>query len=170
MACIGPKARRNRDQAVRVGGIRIRIRRRSRPRPPPASEGVEFSLPSLKAFWPAIVEAVKAEKRLVGTALADTQLVEVSPPLVAIALKEHNPMHAESLERSRELVERQLSARVGAIVRLEVRPPETAGGAEAPRPRRRTDASDRAERLQQLRTRDPALDAVAEALDLEMTD
>jgi hypothetical protein len=51
-----------------------------------------------------------------------------------------------------------------------VRPPTGVGGGEAPRPKRRTDASDRAERLQALRAKDPALDAAAEALDLEMTD
>ena len=134
------------------------------------SDGIEFSLPALKAFWPQIIEAVKAEKRLLGTALADTLLVAVAPPMVAVALKEENPMVAENLERSREVVERVIGARVGGAVRLEVRPPEATKAGETPRPRRRTDASDRAERLQALRAQDPTLDAAAEALDLELTD
>ncbi|HVX88871.1 MAG TPA: DNA polymerase III subunit gamma/tau [Gemmatimonadales bacterium] len=142
----------------------------SAPTPQRPSEGIEFSLPALKAFWPSIIDAVKAEKRLLGTALADTVLVAVAAPLVAVALKEENPMVAENLERSRDVVERIIGARVGAPVRLEVRPPEPTVGAGVARPKRRTDASDRAERLQALRAKDPALDAVAEALDLEMTD
>ncbi|HTK56617.1 MAG TPA: hypothetical protein VL295_07325, partial [Gemmatimonadales bacterium] len=136
----------------------------------PAGNGIEFSLPALKAFWPSIVDAVKAEKRLLGTALGDTVLVAVAAPMVAVALKEENPMVAENLERSREVIERIIGERVGAPVKLEVRPPEPTGGAGVPKPKRRTDASDRAERLQALRAKDPALDAAAEALDLEMTD
>jgi hypothetical protein len=68
------------------------------------------------------------------------------------------------------VIERIIGARVGAPVRLEVRPPDVSGGPGAARPRRRTDASDRAERMQQLRAKDPSLDAAAEALDLELTD
>ena len=79
-------------------------------------------------------------------------------------------MHAETLERMRDVVERHIAERLGAPVKLEVRPPTGTGGAGTPRPKRRTDASDRAERLQQLRAKDPGLDAVAEALDLELTD
>jgi hypothetical protein len=131
---------------------------------------MEFSIVALKAVWPQIVDAVKTEKRLLGTALGDTTLTEVAPPLVAVTMKEENPMVAENLERSREVIERIIGERVGAPVRLEVRPPQAAGGAGAPRPKRRTDASDRAERMQQLRAKDPALDAAAEALDLELTD
>ncbi|HSN13197.1 MAG TPA: DNA polymerase III subunit gamma/tau, partial [Anaeromyxobacteraceae bacterium] len=108
------------------------------------SAAVEFSGPALKAIWPSIVDAVKAEKRMIGTALADAPLAEVAPPVVAVALKEENPMTAEALERGREVIERVISARVGAPVRLEVRPPAGGTAGEAPRPRRRTDASDRA--------------------------
>jgi hypothetical protein len=129
---------------------------------------MEFSIVALKAVWASIVEAVKTEKRLLGTALADTTLTEVAPPLVAVTLKEENPMVAENLERSRDLIERVIGARVGAPVQFEVRPP--AVGAAPAKPKRRTDASDRAERMQQLRAKDPTLDAAAEALDLELTD
>ena len=132
--------------------------------------GMEFSIVALKAVWPQIVEAVKTDKRLLGVALADTVLVEVAPPVVAVALKENNQMHSETLERMRDVVERIIGERVGAPVRLEVRPPEGGGGPAMARPKRRTDATDRAERLQQLRAKDPALDAAAEALDLELTD
>ena len=135
-----------------------------------SAPGMEFSIVALKAVWPQIVEAVKADKRLLGVALADTVLVEVAPPVVAVALQQNNQMHAETLQRMRDVVERIIGERVGALVQLEVRPPDGSGGPTTARPKRRTDASDRAERLQALRAKDPALDAAAEALDLELTD
>ena len=135
-----------------------------------SAPGMEFSIVALKAVWPQIVEAVKGDKRLLGVALADTVLVEVAPPMVAVALKENNQMHAETLERMRDVVERVIGERVGGPVRFEIRPPADAGAPGAARPRRRTDAADRAERLQVLRAKDPVLDAAAEALDLELTD
>jgi len=137
---------------------------------PSASSAVEFTPGAVRAIWSSVVEAVKAEKRMVGAALADTLLTEIAPPLIAVTLKEENQMTAEALERGRGLIEQVLGGRVGAQVRLEIRPPVAAAGEAAPRPKRRTDAGERAERLQQLRAKDPALDAVAEALDLEMTD
>jgi DNA polymerase-3 subunit gamma/tau len=140
------------------------------PAAPSAASAIEFTPGAVRAIWASVVEAVKAEKRLVGAALADTVLSEIAPPVVAVTLKEENQMTAESLERGRGLIEQVLGGRVGGVVRLEIRPPVAAGGGAAPRPKRRTDAGDRAERLQQLRAKDPALDAVAEALDLEMTD
>jgi DNA polymerase-3 subunit gamma/tau len=141
------------------------------PDPRPTTGGtIEFSAAAVRAIWPSVVEAVKAEKRLVGAALADTVLSEIVPPLVAVTLKEENQMTLESLERGRGLIEQLLGGRVGGTVKLEIRPPVAPAGEAAPRPKRRTDAGDRAERLQQLRAKDPALDAVAEALDLEMTD
>lgn len=136
----------------------------------PSSSTIEFSGAALRAVWSQIVDAVKAEKRLLGVALGDTVLTAVAPPMVAVSLKEDNQMQAETLERMRDIVERIIGERVGAVVRLEIRPPEPGGGTGVPKPRRRTDASDRAERLQLLRTMDPALDAAAEALDLEITD
>jgi DNA polymerase-3 subunit gamma/tau len=135
-----------------------------------APDSIEFTPGAIRAIWSSVVEAVKTEKRMVGAALADTVLTEIAPPVVAVTLKEDNQMTAEALERGRGLIEQVLGGRVGAAVRLEIRPPESIAGAGVPRPRRRTDAGERAERLQQLRAKDPALDAVAEALDLEMTD
>ena len=145
--------------------------------PPPEARGpateasaVGFTAEAVRALWPSIIEAVKNEKRMLGVALGDTVLTEIAPPSIVVAQKVADAMQAETLERMRDVAERIIGERVGAPVRLTVRPPETGGGAGAPRPKRRTDASDRAERLQALRAKDPALDAAAEALDLEMTD
>ncbi|MBW8772471.1 MAG: DNA polymerase III subunit gamma/tau, partial [Gemmatimonadetes bacterium] len=143
--------------------------------PPPEARGPTpgapaFTAEAVRALWPAIIEAVKSEKRMLGVALGDTILTEIAPPSIVVAQKVADAMQAETLERMRDVAERIIGERVGAPVKLVVRPPEAAGGAGTPRPKRRTDASDRAERLQALRAKDPALDAAAEALDLEMTD
>jgi hypothetical protein len=45
-----------------------------------------------------------------------------------------------------------------------------AGGAEAPRPRRLTEESLKADRLKAFRSKDAALDTAADALDLEIVD
>jgi hypothetical protein len=46
--------------------------------------------------------------------------------------------------------------------------PAAAGGGSPPRARRLSEAEARAERLKVLRTRDPALEAAADSLDLEV--
>jgi len=141
----------------------------ARPAPPAVAAG-GFTAEAVRALRPAIIDAVKNEKRMLGVALGDTILTEIAPPSIVVAQKVADAMQAETLERMRDVAERIIGERVGAPVKLIVRPPEAAGGAGTPRPKRRTDASDRAERLQALRAKDPALDAAAEALDLEMTD
>jgi DNA polymerase III subunit gamma/tau len=140
------------------------------PSGPPSAATVEFTAEAVRAIWPSIIDAVKQEKRMLGVALGDTLLAEIAPPSIVVVQKVADPMQAETLERMRDVAERIIGERVGAPVKLTVRPPEVSDAGSTPRPRRRTDASDRAERLQVLRAKDPALDAAAEALDLEMTD
>ena len=88
--------------------------------------------------------------------------------MVRIELPEPNPMSHETIERQARVVEAVLAAALGGQVRLKVSGP----GAEsdAPRPRPITEASARADRLSGLRRRDPALDAAATELDLEIVD
>ncbi|MFI5234314.1 MAG: DNA polymerase III subunit gamma/tau [Gemmatimonadales bacterium] len=128
---------------------------------------VPFTVEGIRAIWSEVLEAAAAEKKMLGIALAATRPVAAEPPLVALELTETNPMHAETLERMRGAIEQLLEARVGAKVTVQVRPPASATAAPA-RPKRMTEAGNRAERLQKLRTQDPALDAAATELDLEI--
>ena len=134
----------------------------------PASR-VPFTLEGLRSIWGELLEAASAEKKMLGIALAATRPVVVESPKVLLELTEENPMHAEALERMRGSAIALLEARLGGPVTLEVRPPATTGGAPA-KPRRMTEAGNRADRLKQLREKDPALDAAAAELDLEIVD
>ncbi|HET8635006.1 MAG TPA: DNA polymerase III subunit gamma/tau [Gemmatimonadales bacterium] len=125
----------------------------------------DFSLPGLSAVWSSVVEQVRERSRFLAEALSASDLVAVEAPQVVVALREPNPIFQESLEQKAADIEGVIVAIVGAPVRLEVQ-----GSPTASAPVRRTEAAMRAERLQGLRRRDPALDAAADELDLEIVE
>lgn len=130
----------------------------------------EFTLGGLLRAWPELVAMARERSRFLGEALAAAQPTLVAPPSLTVCVPDGNPMHLESLGRQREAVERVLAQAVGAPVALTV---ADAGGVPGPAPartRRLSEAESRAERLKVLRTRDPALEAAAETLDLEVLD
>jgi hypothetical protein len=85
-------------------------------------------------------------------------------------MSEPNPLFADRLHEEAGKVEEVLSRSLGEPVRLRV----TSGpGIEGPgpaKPRRMSDSSLKAERLREFRSKDPALDTAADALDLEIVD
>ena len=137
----------------------------------PAAEAATqapFTLAGAQSIWPSAIEAVRQQSRFLGEALVGTRIVEVEAPLVRIELPEANPMSHETIERQARAVESVLAAALGAAVRLKVQGRIAEG--DAPNPRPMTEASARADRLSGLRRRDPALDAAATELDLEIVD
>ena len=146
--------------------------------PPPAASApsvapvsrAPFTLEGLRSIWGELLDAASAEKKMLGLALGATRPVLAESPKIVLELTEENPMHAEALERMRASVVGLLETRLGGSVTLEVRPPAGAAGGAPPKPRRMTEAGNRAERLKQLREKDPALDAAAAELDLEIVD
>jgi DNA polymerase-3 subunit gamma/tau len=143
--------------------------RRAAEPPEPASRASrlasDFSLPGLSAVWSSVIELVRERSRFLAEALAACELTSVEAPQVTVALREPNPMFQESLEQKAPDIEEVLRTIVGAPVRFEVQGTPTA----AP-PVRMTEAAMRAERLRGLRRRDPALDAAADELDLEIVE
>ncbi len=135
---------------------------------PPAGE-TEFSVAGIGEQWEAIVTRVRERSRFLGEALAGTQPVTVAPPVLTVALGEPNPLFLERLEQQAGIIEEIVGGMVGAPVRVKVggAPPAAPAG---PRARRISDASIRADRLKDLRSRDAALDAAADELDLEIVD
>jgi hypothetical protein len=111
-----------------------------------------------------VIEAVRDKSRFLAEALAASDLVTVEAPLVMVALREPNPIFQESLEQKASDIEAIVAGIVGAPVRLEVQ------GAATVAPIRLTEAGMREERLKDLRRRDPALDAAANELDLEIVE
>lgn len=128
----------------------------------------EFTLDGLLRAWPDLVIAAREQSRFLGEALAAAQPRAVAPPSLTLVVPDGNPMHLEALDRQRDAVERLLSQAVGGPVTLSVAEPGGASGAPPARTRRLSEAESRAERLRLLRSRDPALEAAAETLDLEV--
>ncbi len=142
-----------------------------KPADPVAGPVIPFSLAALQQNWTEIVADTRRESPFLGEALSTVRPFEVAPPNLTLEFPEPNPVASEKLSRQRDVVESILSRRVGAPVRIAL-----TTGAPAPadptavRPRRMSDASAKAERLNTLRKKDAALDAAAQELDLEIVD
>ena len=135
----------------------------------PAGAPIAFTLDGLQAGWSAVVGAVRERSRFLGEALAMTRPTAVEPPLVRVALGEPNPFQHDRLEQQAQAVEQVMQQLLGAPVRLRVDARADAEAREAPA-RRLSETGMRTARLKGLRDRDPALDAAADELDLEIVD
>ena len=85
-------------------------------------------------------------------------------------MAEPNPLFADSLQEQAGKVEEVLSRSLGQQVRLRVTAARACRGYAGGRPRRMSESSLKAERLREFRSKDPALDTAADALDLEIVD
>jgi DNA polymerase-3 subunit gamma/tau len=133
-----------------------------------APGSIAFTLEGLRSSWEALLGAARAQSRFVGEALAAARLESVAAPEVVIQVPADNPMYGETLERAAEGLEKALAVILGAPVRLRFVAP---GSGVAPAPARRYSESEaRAERLGLLAKKDPALEAAARELDLEIVE
>jgi DNA polymerase-3 subunit gamma/tau len=135
---------------------------------PSSRRAVEFTVDGLLHAWPDLVAAARDQSRFLGEALAAARPVAAQAPELTLAIPDGNPIHLEALGRQRGALEGLLGTALGGPVRLVVVGPAAAGGGPTPRARRLSEAEARAERLQVLKTRDPALEAAADSLDLEV--
>jgi len=140
------------------------------PASPPAAQPVPFTLPGLQAAWPDLVLAVKAKSVLLGEALAAARVSGVAPPAVHLEFAAEATMMREGVERQRGVVEGVLAARVGAPVSLALEGVSPPVPEVAPQARRLSGDAMKAEKLERFRRLDPALDAAANELDLEVVD
>ncbi len=161
--------------------------------PPPAlkaqamrDSGGPLTLESLRAAWPEIVAAAKAEKPMLASALEDTAPVACDGAAVRLQALGGNPMTVEGLTRSRASIEAIMGRIMGASVRVGLgdapAAPRNAPAGPAPAavvkesptppapPQRVTATGARAERLKALRQKDPTLDSAMDSLDLELLD
>src|SRR5918994_2490171 len=128
------------------------------------------TIEAIRAAWPAMAAAVRVQSRFLGEALAATQPVSLEPPWLTVVMGEPNPLFADSLQEQAGKVEEVLSRSLGQQVRLRVTVAEPAVATPGGRPRRMSESSLKAERLREFRSKDPALDTAADALDLEIVD
>ncbi|MEO8089490.1 MAG: DNA polymerase III subunit gamma/tau [Gemmatimonadales bacterium] len=125
-------------------------------------------LESIRAAWPAIVAAVRVHSHFLGEALAASQPAALELPWLTVVMAEPNQLFADRLAKEAGKVEEALSRSLGQPVRLRVT--AASGSGSPPKPRRMSDSSLKAERLREFRSKDPALDTAADALDLEIVD
>jgi DNA polymerase-3 subunit gamma/tau len=142
---------------------------------PPAAgvppETIPFTVTALEANWAIIVAEARKESPFLGEALGAGRPIQAAPPSLTIELLDPNPVIAERLTRQREVAQAILARYLGGPVHLTLGSGAPAPDENAPaRPKRMSDAGARAERLQTLRKKDPALDAAADELDLEIVD
>ncbi len=145
------------------------------PAAPPAGQ---LSQKWLLAHWNDVVATARTKSPFLGEALASARPGAVAGSRVTLEMADQNPIFRETLERQLRQVESLLATYVGTAVGVVMATGETkaapAGSeSDAPqgeRPRRLSDARLKAERLQATRAADAALDAAADALDLEIVD
>jgi DNA polymerase-3 subunit gamma/tau len=133
------------------------------PKTPVAAVGLDVG--ALAAAWETIVGRGRERSSFLGAALAACRPVRVEGKTVVLELTDDNPIHREGLERGRAGVEAVLSEATGVAASVTV---ASAAAESAARPTRITPEGARAERLQKVRKKDPALDVAANVLDLEV--
>jgi DNA polymerase-3 subunit gamma/tau len=137
-----------------------------RPSAGPPEKG-PLTLDRLRALWPRIVDDARAKTPMLGALLQVTEVVDVEGGTVTIRLLDTNPVHAEGLERQREVLAQLVARYVPEPVRVKLQAAESRERS-TPRPSRLTEEGARAERLKTLRAQDPSLNAAVDALDLEL--
>jgi DNA polymerase III subunit gamma/tau len=130
----------------------------------------DVSLDAISAAWPAMVVAVRAYSRFLGEAFASTEPSELELPWLTVVMREPNQLFTERLLQEAGKVEEVLSRSLGQPVRLRVGATAEVPGTSPSKPRRMSESSLNAERLREFRSKDPALDTAADALDLEIVD
>jgi DNA polymerase-3 subunit gamma/tau len=141
--------------------------------PPPPAAAVSRTLPStaeLTGRWDELVERVRATgKQMLASALVHAAPATVSAKgLLILELDEPNDILAHALHSARSDLLAALRHWFPAIERVELRRDEQ--GASSAAPKRLTDEMIRADRIANLRKRDPVLNAAIDALDLDVTD
>ncbi len=137
--------------------------------------GAALSLDTVRQRWGGLCESLAQRRPMLAAALGHVQVVDVRGRDVVLAVSDGDTdVYLPGLEKNRREIEAAMSAVFSAQVRVVfpsaggARGRESAGGAG---PARRLDQqSERDQRLRAYRAKDQALDAVAEALDLELLD
>ncbi len=126
-------------------------------------------LESLSSAWPLVIQAVGKKRRMVREALSHAVPTTVKNDLVELEVSDCE-VHLEGLERNREMIIKSIEDIAGLKVgKLEYKPQQIAARESTPDPPARLDRNgDQEERLKHHRSLDPGLDALADALDLEV--
>jgi hypothetical protein len=151
----------------------------SPPRQSPLGKKLEPTLDNVRSVWSQVVQDTRAKTPLLGTVLAEAEVVAVDGRTIAI--RPGNAVHAEGLERQRETIAQAIGAYISEAPRVRVVAAGggsggsnkggggvTSGGGGGGTAERITPETATAERLKSLRSKDPTLSAAVDALDLEL--
>lgn len=141
---------------------------------PAAAAGPNVAVPqsaeALLAIWPDVLATATRQSRLLAQALDHATPRLLEPGKVVLQFGPDSAVFQEGVERQLATVETILSARMGTTMTVKLEQGATGNAPAQPRGKRLSAEDLRADRLKELRTRDPALDAAADSLDLELVD
>jgi hypothetical protein len=128
---------------------------------------VPLTVEGLRGAWPDVAAQARQQGPLVGTLFDVLVPREVSESTVTLEISEGHDHMAEGARRQRPAIESVLARALGRSIRVALAAPP---GAEprGVRPKLLSSKDLQDERLRELRGLDPALDAAADALDLEI--
>jgi DNA polymerase-3 subunit gamma/tau len=129
----------------------------------------ELTVEALIAAWPDVAARGRQASPLAGAVLDALAPAVVEGDTVRLRLLSDDGHMAEGARRHQKTIERVIGEAVGRAVRVEVDGAVSQVAAND-RPKRLSAKDLREERLKELRGIDPALDAAADALDLEIVD
>jgi DNA polymerase-3 subunit gamma/tau len=136
-----------------------------RPSDRPSGQKLEPTTENVRSVWPDIVADARAKTPVLGSLLAEAEVVAVEGRIVT--LRPGHAVHAEGLERQRETIAQSLGRFISEAPRVSIAA-QGGSSAKAPSPVRMTEEGANAERLKSLRAKDPTLSAAVDALDLEL--
>src|SRR5258706_8154694 len=141
------------------------------PSAPVPGKKLEPTLENVRSIWSQVVQDTRAKTPLLGSLLAEAQVVTVDGRTVTV--RPGNAVHAEGLERQRDTIAQALGVYVSEAPRVQIAAGGVGGGGGAGGgggggSGRMTPQGANAERLKSLRAKDPTLSAAVDALDLEL--
>jgi len=136
------------------------------PAPAPVVATDYVSHPAV-ARWPEVLEAVGRRRRVLKEALSHA-VPTLGQDGEVILMLQPGTGHVDGVERGRGLIAEALAEVLGRPTSVVVREGTAPVAPTAPEPVRRTREADQDERLRAMRAKDPVLDSLADALDLEL--
>ena len=134
------------------------------------AHGSGLSTESLAAVWDQAIAAATRQSPLLGQALAHATPRLEDAGTVALVFGPDSALFQDGAARQLATVETILAAALGTPIKVTLQAAVAAPAAVERKSRRLSVDDVRSERLTQLRSQDPALDAAAKALDLELVD
>ncbi len=125
---------------------------------------------ALAAAWSDLVAAVAGRGKVVGQAIGHAVPRLDERGVVVLGFAAEHDFFRQGAERQLATIEAVVRSWAGRAVPVRTEPLQPADGAASARPQRLSADDARRQRLADLRHLDPALDAAADALDLELVD